>query len=109
MEPYAAAPASRQRPPPVSLLRRERQNGDRSRVGRVRLAVQKGILLRRVGQFVDETLDNEYVVGQADTTPERRLNPGRFDPHVLNPHVGKRVGRFCRAVDHVELEAVLEC
>jgi hypothetical protein len=55
----AAAAASRQHRAPVSLLRRERQDGDRSRVDRVRLTVKKGILLRCVGQFVDETLDDE--------------------------------------------------
>jgi hypothetical protein len=88
--------------------RRAGKDGDRSRVGRVRLAVQKGILLRGVGQFVDETLDDEDVMGQADATPERGLNRGRFDAHVLHAHVGKRIRRVCRTVDHVELEAVLE-
>ena len=104
----AAAPASRQRLSPICLLGRQREHGERSRVDGVRLAVEKRILLRGVGEFIDETLDDEDVVGQTDAAPEGGLNPRRLDADILDPHIRKHVGRFFRAVDHVELEAVLE-
>ena len=93
---------------PQAVLSRQREHRERSRVDGVRLAVEERILFRGVGELVDETLDDEDVVGQTDATPEGGLDPRRFDPDILNPHIRKHVGRFFRAIDHVELEAVLK-
>ena len=59
-----------------------------------RLAIGDRILLRRRGQFVDETLDHEDVVGRADTAPERGRNARRLDAHIVDMDIRESVGRF---------------
>ena len=68
-------------------------------------AVFERVLLRDRRELVDETLDHEGVVCGPDAAPERSGNSRRLLADILDPHVGKRVGRLGRAVHGIDIEA----
>ena len=70
-----------------------------------RVAIFERVLLRGRSELVDETLDHEDVVCGPDAAPERSGNSRRLLADILDPHVGKRVGRLGRAVHGIDIEA----
>ena len=94
---------------PAGLLRRERED----RLGARRLVEQREpvgdrILLRGRRKLVHEAFDHEDGVRRPDAAPERRRNPRRLDPQILDMEVRQRVGEVDRALGRVRIEAVLE-
>src|ERR1700730_6123478 len=93
----AAADTGRQRSTPTGLLRCEIEHGSSAR----RFAQQGATVFDRIllgcsGEFVDEALDHEDVVGGTDTAPPPRENPRRLLANVVDQDVGDRLLPLCR-------------
>jgi hypothetical protein len=47
-------------------------------------AIGDGILLRRMGEFINEAFDDEDIVGRAHPPPKSGRNSRRLDPDVID-------------------------
>ena len=106
---HATSNPRRKRASPARLLRREIEAGEQPRLLRkVRPPEGDRVLLRGVRELVDEALNDEDVVTRADASPEAGPHAGRLDAHIFDMNVRRVVGKIDRAVDRVNVEAVLE-
>src|SRR5438874_9009849 len=104
-----AATAGRQRLAPTGRLRRDIQNcpGPR-RFAEESATISDGILLRRRGELVDETLDHEGVVRDSDAAPEAGAHYRLLVAHVLDLDRGDVVEQLHRTVQRIGVDPVLE-
>jgi hypothetical protein len=72
------------------------------------LAIGDGILLRRMGEFINEAFDDEDIVGRAHAAPKGGPNSRRLDPDLIDMNVREGIGRFGRPLHRIGVEAVLE-
>ena len=105
----AASDARRQRLAPAGFLRRQIE-----RCQKTRLLIEHdrrkstGILAGFPRQLVHEALDREHIVVGADAAPESGRHRRRLGPDIFDMKVGNVVGDVDRAIDAVDVDAVLE-
>src|SRR3984957_4595419 len=105
----SAPDARRQRLAPVGFFSRQIERGEKARlVSKHRPTEVHRILAGLSRQFVHKAFNRKHVVVGTDAAPEPGRYRRRFGPDKLDVQVGDVVGDVDRAIDAVDVDAILE-
>src|SRR5262249_35984495 len=61
-----------------------------------------------MGELIEEALDDENIVDDADAAPERGRDSWWLDPNIVDTDVREGIRRFGRPLDRIVVDAVIE-